>query len=68
MKNKKTQKSNTPFIIIGLLLVVWLVGLTAFTAWAWNMHIWQAGVDNDAIYQLTVENAKQQQIIEDLQK
>lgn len=65
MKNKKTQ-NETMTGIISLLAIVWLVALTVFTLWAWSMHVLQSKVDNEAIYQLRVENAQQQQIIDNL--
>jgi hypothetical protein len=68
MRNKKTQTIKPIFIAFGSLVIAWLILLTSFTVWAWNIHLWQTRVDNDAIYNLAVDNAKQQNVIDKLQK
>lgn len=65
--NKQVQGNQTAITIFVALMLVWLVALTTFSIWSWNIHLWQARVDNDAIYQLMVENAKQQQVLDNLQ-
>jgi hypothetical protein len=67
-KNQKTQNNqrNVIFSILGTLVVAWLIVLTIAIAWFWNQHMWQAKVHSDSIYQLMVENGKQQAIIDEL--
>ena len=65
-KNKQLQDNGKLIIIFGSIIFAWLFLLTIFSIWAWNQHIWQAGVDNDAIYKLMVENANQQNALDNL--
>jgi hypothetical protein len=65
---KNLEKNQSVQIIFGSLVILWLVLLTLFTLWAWNQHIWQAKADNETIYQLLVDNAKQQEKIDELSK
>lgn len=66
--NKEYVKSQSVQIIFVSLILIWMVLLTAFTIWSWNQHIWQARVDNEAIFQLVTENANQQVKIDELSK
>jgi hypothetical protein len=67
-KNKEYVKSQSVQIIFASLILLWMVLLTAFTIWHWNQHIWQARVDNEAIFKLMTENATQQTKIDELGK
>lgn len=67
-KNQKTQNNqrNVIFSILGTLVVAWLIVLTLAIGWLWNQHMWQAEVHSESIYQVMVENGKQQAIIDEL--
>ena len=67
MINKKLKKNKEIlYIITGTIVVLWLLLLTLFTAWAWEMHLGQAEVDGKTILDLRVENGKQQMEIDEL--
>jgi len=57
---KNLQKNQKIFILFGTVVLVWLVLLTVFAIWAWEIHIWQARVDSESIFRLMVENGEQQ--------
>ena len=67
-KKKEHSKSQSVQIIFASLILLWMVLLTAFTIWHWNQHLWQARVDNEAIYKLATDNANQQIKIDELSK
>lgn len=66
MTKKQKISPNKLTIIFGSIVTLWLVLLTVFAVFSWDMHILQAKSDADTLFRLSVENAEQQQTLDEL--
>ena len=70
MKSKHKQNNQalvSVFSALAIIAVVWLLVLTSFAIWSWNIHIWQAENDANAMFNQSVRITEQQIQIEELQ-
>lgn len=67
-RNNKNNGGNRDIIlsVLGTVVVAWLVALTIGVCMMWKQHMWQAESHSNSIYELMVENGKQQADIDKL--